>query len=333
MVVQVRDAHPYPPGIRAALDRLSAELPDRGWDVVPFLAAEGRFYTELLSAIEYASSGPWAGLDPFAHLKRAELAAERLVADLAALDDVARLPTRERTAALLLSALWANRADLGFRIGLSGELPPEADLVADDGAAAVSLLHEGLQTVAVLADNAGRELLADLMLVDHLLDAGLARRVLLHLKPHPWFVSDATVGDLADCVRRLATAGGAAGDAAGRLHDAAGDGRLVVRAHWFSAAPYELRLMPADLTDELGSASLVLLKGDLNYRRLVGDRRWDPTTELADVTDYLPVPVLAVRILKSDVVIGLDAGTVAALEGSGTAWRTDGAHALVQLRP
>ncbi|HEX6756511.1 MAG TPA: ARMT1-like domain-containing protein, partial [Mycobacteriales bacterium] len=128
-------------------------------------------------------------------------------------------------------------------------------------------------------------------------------------------------------------AGGAARAAARRLHAAAGDGRLAVRAHWFSAAPYELRLMPADLAGELASASLVLVKGDLNYRRLVGDRRWDPTTPLAAILDYLPTPVLALRTLKSDVVVGLDPGTVAALEASGGAWRTDGTHALVQLRP
>jgi Damage-control phosphatase ARMT1-like domain len=336
LVRQVRDAHPYPPGILASLDRLAASLPDRSWDAVPFLEAEGRFYGELLDAVGWSSPGPWAGLDPFTFLKRAELVAPRLVDDLAALDEVVGLPPRERTAALLQAALWANRADLGFAIGLeaagSAELPSAA-LVADDSAAAVSSVHEGLDSVVVLADNAGRELLADLMLIDHLVAAGLAREVVLHLKPRPWFVSDATVADLVACLDRLRAAGGSAGAAAGRLHAAIGDGRVAVRANWFSAQPFELRLMPPDLADDLAAASLVLVKGDLNYRRLVGDRRWDPATPLAAVTGYLPAPVLALRTLKSDVVVGLDPATASSLEESGGSWRTDGTHALVQLRP
>lgn len=353
LVARVRDAHPYPPEVRRALDELTDGLADRirppapdgpaaewvgrRWDEVPFLAAEGVFYAALLAAVGWAAPGPWRGLDPFAFLKRAELAAPSLPGDLAALDELAGLPARDRTAALLRAALWANRADLGFRIGLTAaggpELPASAGLVADDGAAAVAALHGGSPgTVAVLADNAGRELLADLMLVDHLLDAGLARHVVLHLKPRPWFVSDATPADLADCVRRLAAAGGAAGHAAERVRRAVGDGRLAVRAHPFAAEPYELRRMPADLSAELGSASLVLLKGDLNYRRLVGDRRWPATTPFAEVTAYFPAPVLAVRTLKSDVVVGLPAATVRGLDAGRPGWRTDGAHALLQLR-
>ena len=51
------------------------------------------------------------------------------------------------------------------------------------------------------------------------------------------------------------------------------------------------------------------MKGDLNYRRLVGDRLWPPTTPFADVTAYFPGPVAALRTLKSDVIVGLDART------------------------
>lgn len=331
LVRRVRAAHPYPPGVVAALDRLEASLPDESWDVVPFLEAEGRFYQELLDAVGWSSPGAWAGVDPFAFLKRAELAEPALVGDLASLDEVAELPARERTAALLRASLWANRADLAFLVAASSA--GEASLVADDLPAALNLLHGGLAGVVVLADNAGRELLADLMLIDHLLAAGLTREVVLHLKPRPWFVSDATVADLVECLDRLAAAGGSAGAAAQRLHAAAGDGRLAVRANWFSAQPYELRLMPPDLADDLAAASLVIVKGDLNYRRLVGDRRWEPTTPLATVTDYIPAPILALRTLKSDVVVGLDAGTVSSLDILSPTWRTAGTHAVIQLRP
>ncbi|MEV0611489.1 ARMT1-like domain-containing protein [Polymorphospora rubra] len=59
--------------------------------------------------------------------------------------------------------------------------------------------------MCLVADNAGRELLADLVLVDHLLAAGLAERVTLHVKPYPYYVSDATTADVVGCLRRLAS--------------------------------------------------------------------------------------------------------------------------------
>jgi hypothetical protein len=74
------------------------------------------------------------------------------------------------------------------------------------------------------------------------------------------------------------------------------------------------------------------LKGDLNYRRLVGDRWWQPTTTFADVTSYVPGRVAALRTLKSDVVVGLTMETVCGLDASGSGWRTDGTHGLVQVR-
>ena len=48
--------------------------------------------------------------------------------------------------------------------------------------------------------------------------------------------------------------------------------------------------MPPDLRDDFASADLTLMKGDLNYRRLVGDHLWPPTTPFTEVTVLLPRP-------------------------------------------
>ena len=228
------------------------------------------------------------------------------------------------------------RADLSFRLGAAGDpsasgTPP---LVADDSDALWSLLPpSGTATVCLIADNAGRELVPDLLLIARLLTEGRAARVLLHVKPHPYYVSDATHADVLDALRRLVTAPGAAAAHGRVLWEALTDGRLTVRAHPFSCAPLPYADMPADLRAELASATLTILKGDLNYRRLVGDRRWPPTTPFADVTAHFPGPVAALRTLKSDVITGLDAKTEAALEtAEGQKWRTAGTHALIQVR-
>jgi hypothetical protein len=89
--------------------------------------------------------------------------------------------------------------------------------------------------------------------------------------------------------------------------------------------------MPADLAAALGRASPTILKGDLNYRRLVGDRDWPPTTAFADVVSYFPGPVAVLRTLKSDVVVGIDPAALADLDATGKPWRTDGDHGLVQV--
>jgi len=365
LIRQVREAFPYPPDVRRALDALLEEgaagviepLPGgaygsgqwaawgrdhvgRSWFDAPFLWAESYFYRRLLGAVGYFAAGPWQGIDPFGPVKRAELRGDAVAAELAVLDEVARLPREAQDTAVLHGALWGNRADLGFQLSAGGAAEPGApttrQLVADDS----PRLWQHLDTAPpgalhLIADNAGRELIADLILIDHLLRTGRAATVVLHLKPYPYFVSDATTADAVDCLRRIAEAPGRAGEIGGRLWQAMGDGRLELRTHPFACAPLPYADMPPDLRADLSGAALLIFKGDLNYRRLVGDCDWPATTPFAEPTCYLPAatPVLALRTLKSDVVTGLDPRTLAALDGTGEPWRTTGTHALIQFRP
>ncbi|MFF4794245.1 MULTISPECIES: damage-control phosphatase ARMT1 family protein [unclassified Streptomyces] len=362
IVRQVRDAFPYGPEQHRALDALlescaegviddlPAAAPDRerwqawglgqyagySWFDVPWLWSESYFYRRLLEAVGYFGPGPWQGIDPFRPSKLAELDSPETDEELAALDELEGKPAAERADALLHGSLWGNRADLGFRLSAGGAEtgPPVPALVADDRAALWSLLPpSGTGTLCLVADNAGRELVPDLLLVAHLLAQGRVRRAVLHVKPYPYYVSDATTADVVDAVRRLTAAPGAAAQYGHHLWSAMADGRLTVRAHPFSCAPLPYGAMPADLREEFAAATLTVFKGDLNYRRLVGDRLWPPTTPFADTTGYFPGPLAALRTLKSDVITGLDADTEAALDAAeGERWRVAGTHALIQVR-
>ncbi|MGW0790239.1 damage-control phosphatase ARMT1 family protein [Streptomyces sp. NPDC002911] len=360
LVEEVRAAFPYGPRQHRALDALLHEIVHgvveppgpgsadrelwsawgrehfgRSWFDAPFLWGESYFYRRLLEAVGYFGEGPWRGIDPFAPFKRAELRGGTVEEELRSLDDLAAAPAADRATALLQASLWGNRADLGFRgpTGESAPGEPVPGLVADDSAALWSLLPSGSPaTVAVIADNTGRELIPDLVLIDHLLEHGHAGRVVLHVKPGPYYVSDAMTADVVDCVRRLRRAPGEAGTIGGRVREAMGTGRIEVRTHPFFCAPFPYERMPEDLRAELGTAALTILKGDLNYRRLVGDRLWPATTPFARLTAYFPGAVAALRTLKSDVVVGLDPWTLEGLERSGRAWRTSGTHALIQVR-
>jgi len=219
-------------------------------------------------------------LDPFAHQKDAELADPGLAGELAALDRLTHLDSHERGMALLLSALWGNRADLGFAAHVAHQDSTiNENLVVDDSATLWVVLRQRRGTVCVVADNAGRELLADLMFIDELLRVDDTRTVVIHVKPTPYYVSDATSTNIATCLRHLAAAGGYAAAAARRLHAAVAAGRVRLRTSWFYVTPLEFDRMPDDLVAEFASAALTIFKGDLNYRRVFGDRDWAPTTD------------------------------------------------------
>ncbi|MFJ4032850.1 damage-control phosphatase ARMT1 family protein [Streptomyces griseoluteus] len=363
IIRQVRAGLPYEPPQRRALDALlknctegvieplPADAPDRerwqswgmdtyagqSWFDVPWLWAESYFYRRLLDAVGYFGPGAWRGIDPFRPSKTGELHSAGTDAELSALDDLRDRPADDRDRALLSGSLWGNRADLSFRLSAEGGERREAapGLVADDSDLLWSLLPPGgTGTLCLVADNAGRELVPDLLLIAALLTEPRIGRAVLHLKPTPYYVSDATTADVIDALHRLRSAGGLAGEYGDTLWSALGDGRLVLRAHPFSCSPLPYADMPDDLRADFAAADLTLFKGDLNYRRLVGDRYWPATTPFDEVTAYFPGPVAALRTLKSEVVTGLSAATEAALDkAEGRKWLTSGAHALIQVNP
>lgn len=360
LIATVRRLMPYPPEIQTSLDQLLATIagtipplpadahdhavwqewaaPYLGlaWVDVPFLWAESYFYRLLLEATDYFGSGPWARIDPFAPQKNAELDTPDLAHDLGELDRLVTAPDQAGLSAALTASLWGNRADLGFRMSAPSAQDKDQvdDLVADDSAVLWHLLDEGAPgEVHLVADNAGRELTADLVLIDRLLATGRAATVTLHLKPHPYYVSDATIADLLQVLRRLEAAAGAAAGVATRLGGAIGDGRLQVRTHAFWCSPLGFHGLPADLITELAQAIVVIIKGDLNYRRLVGDAHWAPTSSFESLTSYFPAPLVALRTLKSDVAVGVDVDRLAHLEATAPGWRTDGTHAVIHVRP
>lgn len=362
LIARVRAGLPFGPAEHEALSQLECEVtvgvvttPEdlgpadqwRTWardyvgrplDQASFLWAENYFYRRLLDATGYYRPGPWHGIDPFRPMKLAELASETFRADLDWYEGLAGAPPERQDAALLSAALWGNRADLGFQLlapasGGDGGADVPA-LLADESGAMWSILAAAESPgLLVVTDNTARELVPDLLLADHLLAADRVAEVSLHVKPAPYFVSDATASDLTDCVRWLTAQSGRLGEAGRRLWSAAAAGRLVIWTHPFYCAPLHYYDMPDDLVARFGGATLTIMKGDLNYRRLVGDRHWPATTPFADLTAYFPGPVTALRTVKSELAAGLDAATVTSLDRSGRPWRIIGEYAVIHTRP
>ena len=88
----------------------------------------------------------------------------------------------------------------------------------------------------------------------------------------------------------------------------------------------------SELAYVFGGSDVVLFKGDLNYRRLVGDRYWHGTEDFATIVDYFPRPLSVLRTVKSEVVVGVSEARIRALTTADPGWRLSGRHAMVQAR-
>ncbi len=305
---------------------------DTGW-----YFAEAYFYRRLLEAVRYFDRKPWKGRDPFGPVKRGQ---ERLaVAQFAAVwADVAAADDRDAFVAILHSSLWGNRADLSnlcleahARGGL-GTSEERHNILIDDTATACELMASGLSRVDFVSDNVGMDVLFDLALADFVLEKRWVDRVAFHLKDRPFFVSDAMPADVRLAIDELHKCSDIATRELGRRltrHLAAE--RLGLRSDPFWASGLMYRNLPPEIAADLGASDLVILKGDVNYRRLLDDRHWPHTTSIDACTGYFPAPLLALRTLKGEILVGLGPGQAEVLADEDPTWLTNGKRGVVQL--
>jgi hypothetical protein len=289
---------------------------DRPWSLLPFFDTELCFYLAINTLADFYGSG----LDVFAPSKRAALgkALPKVAAAMASARDLPALVER---------ALAGNEADLSrfdeSSVGDDG-------YVVDDRLSLLRSLTDvtnGREELHIVLDNAGLELCWDLVLGDALLEAGLGQLV-LQAKPCPMFVSDALVVDVAETIQAFYREPSlvAVGE---RLDGARTAGRLTVEGAPSFAEPRHFDDLEPELASSLARAALVLAKGDLNYRRFVQDRAW-PADTSASVALRSDFSAIALRVLKSEAVVGVESSTVRSLSERDPEWRTNGRHAMVQ---
>jgi hypothetical protein len=309
-----------------------AAVPYRGrtWLELPWYFAETYFYRRLLEAVRYFQPGDWQGHDPFGAQKREQ---ERgAVAWLAQhWDQIDRAEPEPRFEMLLHSSLWGNRADLsnrtvreGVRAGLDAH-HEQHNLLIDHTKRVAALLSAGVERVDFVTDNTGLELLFDLALAGFLLDQGWVQSAIFRLKDRPFFVSDAMPQDVQALLALLR-----AGPLGQRLDEQVAAGRLELRDNPFWTSCLMFRTMPAPLAAELAGSNLVILKGDVNYRRLLSDAHWPYTARLEEIAAYFPAPFVALRTLKAEIVVGLEPGQAEEIAGQDPDWLIDGKRGIIQ---
>ncbi len=332
----------FPPGAfeeeeRKAWEQEIALYEGRSWLDIPWYFAESFFYLKLLIAAGYYEGD---APDPFQALKDEELSGAEggLYLARAAMDRMAafRLPL-DSVVFLLRSSLWGNRVDLS-----NYEIPREGrdaflegggeNLLLDDSLSVAEKLLRG-RRLGVVTDNAGPELVFDLLLADRLLGLGEPPLITLHLKKAPFFVSDAMSKDVVQTVHAFIRDGDHRVRAAGgRLKRSMEEGRLALADHFFWNGPRHFTRLPRDIEESFAASDLVVFKGDANYRRLLEDRKWEPWASLEEETRYFPAPFAVVRTMKSEIVADIPREKARALAAEDRDWLINGKRGIISYR-
>ena len=367
IIQQVLDDQHYPESIARALEtfrkeiahqvirQLSEDAPDtpfwnaqvavykgRTWLDLPWYFAETYFYRRLLEATGYFQAGPYKGKDPFLRQKQRSMVPD--AAWFAATWDQFTAAGRQNVSigatfeALLHSCLWGNRADLSnytVKEQVQGGLAARSEkhlVLIDDTEKVQARLASGVRRVEFINDNVGKELFFDLALADFLLQEGWAKQVTFNLKDRPFFVSDAMPADARASIDLLQGAQTAGSHALGeRLNSHLHTGGLKLAEDPFWTSSLMFRQMPQGLRRELDKADLVILKGDVNYRRILDDRHWPFTTRMEMVAAYFPAPFVSLRTLKGEIMVGLRPEQVEALDASDPTWLINGKRGVIQF--
>ncbi|XP_049818677.1 damage-control phosphatase ARMT1 isoform X2 [Aethina tumida] len=242
--------------------------------------------------------------------------------------------------------LWGNKCDLSLTMGKVmssdqfdiSELEP--NLLVDDSSAVFDLIYNKddlplPDVIDIINDNSGYEVFTDFCIADYLISKGLISEVRFHVKSFPWFISDVTESDFMWVINQLMESQNETLSALGeKWNTYQYTGKWKVMTHEFWTYPHEFKHMKAvapDLYTQLSETRLLIFKGDLNYRKLLGEKNWDPATPFTtSLQDFNPAPLCALRTVKAHLISGLKPGVAEKLDATNPKWMETGDYGVIQ---
>ncbi len=304
------------------------------WLDLPFYFAEAYFYRLVLDIIGFSNFM----VDPYLVQKQNDIHENRALY----IDILVRLqhfnkqdPNKDEMIRYLLSnSLWGNRSDLSQ---LQLDRNQNTDLyqaytLIDHSDHLFVLLQERVNRIDIVLDNSGIELFTDLVLAEQFLLHDICGMVVLHAKTLPTFVSDATFQDIEYLISYLQNIDNQyLRELINQFQKLRTDHRIVVKDHHFWNSPLPFYQMPRDLHEEISTSDLLIFKGDANYRRIFGDRKIPPEKTSKEFADYLPAKSLAIRTLKSEIIVGMNMDLVNEMHARDKEWLINGKYGIIQM--
>jgi len=324
-------------------DYWRADLPNyagKSWLDIPFYFAEAYLYWRILIAAGYFDPrSAFFVRDPFQSFKNRELFAKGGGLDVGRViaDAMGEMRGKDEAAELLIaSSLWGNRMDLSL-VSIA-ERSRERIIAEQEEYLIINETHKLKQIlmhaahVSIVLDNSGHELVCDLLLSWFLLAKTRVDRVDLHAKKYPIYVSDSMVKDVDHTLTAFRfDSHPALNRIGGDLRAYAVSGRLRLFDHPFWNSSLHFPDLPEELLQALRASDVILFKGDVNYRRLLSDRKWSFKARMEDIVSYIPVSFALLRTMKSEIAVDLDENLLNALSSSDPEWMVNGERGMIRV--
>jgi uncharacterized protein with ATP-grasp and redox domains len=254
-------------------------------------------------------------------------------------------PTKDEFIKLLKINLWGNKCDLSLTNGeISSNMEDlfnldnlEPNILCDHSEKVWTVVSTGNSTfIDVVFDNSGYEVFTDLCLADYLISKKLTSKIRFYVKTIPWFISDVMIHDFHWILGQLKTNPDESLRKLGEKWTNYVDNQtwiLIEDDFWTLPVDFSyMRNTKPLLYKKLAEAKLVIFKGDLNYRKLFGERNWDPTTPIDEaLQNFNPTKLCTLRTIKADIVCGLAQGVAEKMEGISEKWMETGDYGLIQF--
>ncbi|KAK0093970.1 hypothetical protein PV326_012205 [Microctonus aethiopoides] len=297
--------------------------------------------------------------DPFENQKHESFATFHRVIDLVAkyIINIANETNnssdkcQENLINLLKLNLWGNRCDLslsGGSIDAHEGINPIEQLkmfdkyiLIDDSVTVWNLLNkQSVETknqdviIDIVLDNAGYELFTDMCLAVFLMTKNLAQKIRFYVKSIPWFISDTMKKDFIWLIDNMKNSSAIYVRELGeKCWNYIENGQWTIEVESFWTEPYdfsEMKHNSPELYAKLSEAKLIIFKGDLNYRKLLGDINWMYETNLATaLRGFKPTNIVTLRTIKADLIVGLSCEKATELFKKQENWMTTGQYGLI----
>ncbi|XP_034099287.1 damage-control phosphatase ARMT1 [Drosophila albomicans] len=325
--------------------------PKRSYFRASWLHAECYLYRRLYSFFE--NSKHLRNFDYFLDLKQEDLRISELAITCLAKATRNLSKSFDNFGKLVRINLWSNHFDIQLNSYYFSTLEDRSDinvltsvadldkrLLVDESLLVWNCLMKAKSNkeiiVDYICDNAGFELFTDFLLMEYMLDHGLATQVRMHVKAIPWYISDVMPHDVEWTLKYLMDHKDECVSGLGwKLKRLLAEQRIVISPpSYFWTGPQAYFVMvdcSIGLYKLLSQAAVAIFKGDLNYRKLLGDYIWDSTEEfITCLRGFRPTNMCAMRTVKCEVICGLSEGTADRLLHTDPNWMISGTYGVIQ---